>query len=76
MKDKDKTNEQLIDELSKLRQRLNKLEASETARKQARDALQKSNDEPEDYVEEHLRLGIDALNELINHGLTVKHLKF
>ena len=30
----------------------------------------------EDYVEEHLRLGIDALNELINHGLTVKHLKF
>ena len=52
MKDKDKTNEQLIDELSKLRQRLNKLEASETARKQARDALQKSNDEPEDYVEE------------------------
>ena len=30
----------------------------------------------EDYVEEHLRLGIDALNELINNGLTVKHLKF
>ena len=30
----------------------------------------------EEYVEEHLRLGIDALNELINHGLTVKHLKF
>lgn len=29
-----------------------------------------------DYVEEHLRIGIDALNELINHGLTVKHLKF
>jgi len=29
-----------------------------------------------DYVEEHLRLGIDALNELINNGLTVKHLKF
>ena len=30
----------------------------------------------EEYVEEHLRLGIDALNELINNGLTVKHLKF
>ncbi len=30
----------------------------------------------QDYVEKHLRLGIDALNELINHGLTVKHLKF
>ncbi len=30
----------------------------------------------EDYVEKHLRLGIDALNELINHGLTVKHLRF
>ena len=28
------------------------------------------------YVDEHLRIGIDALNELINHGLTVKHLKF
>lgn len=30
----------------------------------------------EAYVDEHLRIGIDALNELINHGLTVKHLKF
>lgn len=30
----------------------------------------------EDYVQEHLRLGIDSLNELINHGLTVKHLRF
>ena len=30
----------------------------------------------EAYVEEHLRMGIDALNELINHGLTVKHLRF
>ena len=30
----------------------------------------------EDYVEKHLHLGIDALNELINHGLTVKHLRF
>lgn len=28
------------------------------------------------YVDEHLQIGIDALNELINHGLTVKHLKF
>lgn len=30
----------------------------------------------EQYVDDHLRIGIDALNELINHGLTVKHLKF
>jgi AMP nucleosidase len=30
----------------------------------------------EEYVEAHLRLGIDSLNELINHGLTVKHLRF
>lgn len=30
----------------------------------------------EEYVEAHLRMGIDALNELINHGLTVKHLRF
>ncbi len=28
------------------------------------------------YVEEHLRMGIEALHELINHGLTVKHLRF
>ena len=30
----------------------------------------------ESYVEEHLRMGIEALYELINHGLTVKHLRF
>jgi len=28
------------------------------------------------YVEEHLRIGIEALNELIHQGLTVKHLRF
>lgn len=28
------------------------------------------------YVEDHLRMGIDSLNELINNGLTVKHLRF
>ncbi len=30
----------------------------------------------EQYVETHLRVGIDSLKQLINHGLTVKHLKF
>jgi AMP nucleosidase len=30
----------------------------------------------ESFVEEHLRIGIDALKQLINQGLTVKHLKF
>ena len=30
----------------------------------------------EKYVDLHLRIGIDSLNELINHGLTVKHLRF
>lgn len=30
----------------------------------------------EKFVKEHLKIGIDALNELINHGLTVKHLRF
>jgi AMP nucleosidase len=30
----------------------------------------------EDYVTEHLRIGIDSLKELINNGLTVKHLRF
>jgi AMP nucleosidase len=29
-----------------------------------------------DYVDQHLRIGIDALRELINNGLTVKHLQF
>ena len=30
----------------------------------------------ESYVSDHLRIGIDALKQLINQGLTVKHLKF
>ncbi len=30
----------------------------------------------ENFVEEHLDIGIDALKELINHGVTIKHLKF
>ena len=30
----------------------------------------------EEYVESHLKIGIDSLNELINNGLTVKHLRF
>ena len=30
----------------------------------------------EKFVEEHLQIGIDALHELINNGLTIKHLKF
>ena len=28
------------------------------------------------YVEMHLKIGIDSLKQLINGGLTVKHLKF
>lgn len=30
----------------------------------------------EKYAIEHLKIGIDALNQLINKGITVKHLKF
>lgn len=30
----------------------------------------------ENYVETHLRIGIESLRQLINNGLTVKHLKF
>jgi len=30
----------------------------------------------QDFTELHLRIGIDALSELINKGLTVKHLRF
>lgn len=30
----------------------------------------------EGYVENHLKIGIDSLKQLINNGLTVKHLKF
>ena len=29
-----------------------------------------------DYVSDHLKIGIDALKQLINNGLTVKHLQF
>ena len=28
------------------------------------------------YVENHLKIGIDSLKQLINDGLTVRHLKF
>jgi AMP nucleosidase len=28
------------------------------------------------FVGEHLRIGIDSLRQLINNGITVKHLKF
>jgi AMP nucleosidase len=28
------------------------------------------------FVEDHLRIGIDSLKQLINDGLTVKHLRF
>ncbi len=30
----------------------------------------------EDFVESHLKIGIESLNQLINNGLTVKHLYF
>src|ERR1700712_1795197 len=30
----------------------------------------------EQYVEQHLKIGIESLKQLINNGLTVKHLKF
>ena len=30
----------------------------------------------QNFVEEHLRIGIDSLKQLINDGLTVKHLRF
>ena len=30
----------------------------------------------QNFVDDHLRIGIDSLNELINKGLTVKHLRF
>ena len=30
----------------------------------------------ENYVKRHLKIGIDSLKQLINHGLTVKHLKY
>jgi AMP nucleosidase len=30
----------------------------------------------ENYVESHLKIGIESLKQLIHDGLTVKHLKF
>ena len=29
-----------------------------------------------DFVEEHLKIGVDSLKQLINNGVTVKHLRF
>jgi AMP nucleosidase len=29
-----------------------------------------------DFVERHIKIGIDSLKQLINHGLTVRHLRF
>jgi AMP nucleosidase len=28
------------------------------------------------YVEQHLKIGIDSLKQLINNGMTVKHLRY
>jgi AMP nucleosidase len=30
----------------------------------------------QNFVDDHLQIGIASLNELINNGLTVKHLRF
>jgi AMP nucleosidase len=30
----------------------------------------------QNFVDDHLKIGIESLNELINNGLTVKHLRF
>jgi len=30
----------------------------------------------ENFLSDHLKIGIDSLNQLINNGITVKHLKF
>jgi AMP nucleosidase len=30
----------------------------------------------EQFVERHLKIGIDSLKQLINHGKTVRHLRF
>ena len=29
-----------------------------------------------DFVEEHLQIGVESLKQLINNGVTVKHLRF
>ncbi len=42
MKDKDKTKEQLVNELEDMRQRVAELEASEIQRKRAQEALRQS----------------------------------
>jgi AMP nucleosidase len=30
----------------------------------------------QNFAETHLKIGIDSLHQLINNGLTVKHLRF
>jgi PAS domain S-box-containing protein len=57
MKDKAETKEQLIDELTKLRQRLRKLEASETKRKQTEQILKES--------AEKCKLLVETSNDMI-----------
>ncbi len=37
---------------------------------------QSDNSVTKTYVDDHLKIGIQSLNELINNGLTVKHLRF
>jgi len=52
MNDKNKTKEQLIEELAELRQRVGELETIETERKQTEEVLRKTHDELEQRVEE------------------------
>lgn len=68
MKDKDKTKEQLLDELIKLRQHITKLKAYETERKQAEEELKAVNQQLEASTlqlrenEEKLRVAIVGLD--------------
>jgi PAS domain S-box-containing protein len=61
MKYKDKTKEKLINELSKLRQRISELEASETERKRAEEAL-KASEEKFKNIYESVADGLIFLN--------------
>ena len=67
MKDEQKTKEQLVNELGKLRQRIAELEKSEAERKQAEKELQKHREHLEELVKERTKELRESQEQLVRH---------